>query len=44
MPGKRPRVEPIRNPTLFDMDKFEQAGALVNFLKVERPYSEPGCY
>jgi hypothetical protein len=42
MVGKRPKVEPIRNPTLFEMDKLEQAGTLVNSLKVERPYSEPG--
>jgi uncharacterized protein YecE (DUF72 family) len=40
--AKRPRVEPIRNPTLFEMDKPEQAGRLVNSLNVERPYSEPG--
>ena len=42
MPPKRPKVEPIRNPTLFEMDKLEQAGSLVNSLNVERPYSEPG--
>ena len=40
--GKRPKAEPIRNPTLFEMDKPEQAGQLVNSLNVERPYSEPG--
>jgi uncharacterized protein YecE (DUF72 family) len=40
--AKHPRVEPIRNPTLFEMDKPEQAGQLVNSLNVERPYSEPG--
>jgi hypothetical protein len=40
--AKRPKVEPIRNPTLFEMDKLEQAGNLVNSLNVERPYSEPG--
>ena len=39
---KRPKVEPIRTPTLFEMDKLEQAGRLVNSLNVERPYSEPG--
>jgi hypothetical protein len=38
----RPKVEPIRNPTLFEMDKPEQAGTLANSLNVERPYSEPG--
>jgi hypothetical protein len=40
--AKHPRVEPIRNPTLFEMDKLEQAGRLVNSLNVERLYSEPG--
>jgi hypothetical protein len=38
--SKRAKVESIRNPTLFEMDKHEQAGQLVNPLKVERPYSE----
>jgi hypothetical protein len=42
MARKRPKVEPIRIPTLFEMDKLEQAGNLVNSLNVERPYSEPG--
>jgi uncharacterized protein YecE (DUF72 family) len=42
MAGKRPKVEPIRNPTLFEMDKLEQAGNLANSLNVERPYYEPG--
>ncbi len=42
MPPKRPKVEPIRNPTLFEMDKLEKAGQLVNSLEVERPYYEPG--
>ncbi len=42
MPPKRPKVESIRNPTLFEMDKLEQASLLVNSLNVERPYSEPG--
>jgi hypothetical protein len=40
--SRRPNVGPIRNPTLFEMDKLEQAGNLVNSLNVERPYSEPG--
>ena len=39
---KRPKVEPIREPTLFEMDKLEDAGRLANSLSVERPYSEPG--
>jgi hypothetical protein len=42
MAGKRPKAEPIRNPTLFEMDKPEQAVRLVNSLNVERLYSEPG--
>jgi hypothetical protein len=29
MLGKRPKGEPIRNPTLFEMDKLEQAGSQV---------------
>jgi hypothetical protein len=36
-------VDPIRNPTLFEMEKMVVAGRLVNSLNVERPYSdEPG--
>ncbi len=42
MTPKRPKVEPIRDPTLFEMEKLEQAGNLVNSLQVQRPYSEPG--
>ena len=42
MPPKRPKVGPIRNPTLFEMEKLERAGTLANSLTVERPYSEPG--
>lgn len=42
MPGKRPKVEPIRSPTLFEMGKLEQAPNLANSLNVEQPYSEPG--
>jgi hypothetical protein len=40
--AKHPRIEPIRNPTLFEMDKLERAGHLVNSLNVVRPYNEPG--
>ena len=39
---KRPKVEPIRNPTLFEIDKLDDAGRLANSLHVERPYYEPG--
>ena len=42
MAGKRPKAEPIRNPTLFEMDKIEQAGKPVDSLNLKRPYSEPG--
>ena len=42
MTPKRPKVTPIRNPTLFEMEKLEQAGNLVNSLQVHRPYYEPG--
>jgi len=43
--SKHPKVTPIRDPTLFEMEKMVVAGRLVNSLKVERPYSndaEPG--
>ncbi len=33
---------PIRNPTLFEMEKLDQAAELANELKIERPYSPPG--
>jgi uncharacterized protein YecE (DUF72 family) len=39
---KRPKVEPIRSPTLFETEKLEQAGNLANSLSVERPFSLPG--
>ncbi len=39
---KRPKVEPIRNPTLFEMEKLEKAAKLTTELKIERPYSLPG--
>ena len=42
MTPKRPKVETIRDWTLFGMDKLEQAGNLPNSLALERPYSEPG--
>jgi hypothetical protein len=37
-----PQTAQTRNPTLFEMDKLELTGNLVNSLNVERPYSEPG--
>src|SRR5271167_3831062 len=39
---KRPKVEPIRQPTLFQMEKLDQAAELARELKIERPYSLPG--
>jgi len=39
---KSPKVEPIRQPTLFQMEKLDQAAELAGELKVERPYSLPG--
>jgi uncharacterized protein YecE (DUF72 family) len=34
----------IKEPTLFEMGKLEEAGWLANSLTVERPYSEPGLF
>jgi len=34
---KRPKVEPIRNPTLFEMEKLDKAAELAGELKIERP-------
>ena len=42
MTPRRPKIEPIRNPTLFEMEKLERAPQLGTSLKVERRYSEPG--
>jgi uncharacterized protein YecE (DUF72 family) len=39
---KRPKVEPIRNPTLFEMDRHEKTADLATKLEVERPYCKPG--
>jgi uncharacterized protein DUF72 len=39
--SQRPKVEPIRNPTLFQMEKLEESGKLPNTLNVERPVSLP---
>jgi uncharacterized protein YecE (DUF72 family) len=44
MPSKRPKIEPIRHPTLFEMGKLEEAGGLTKLLNVERSYSEPGLF
>ena len=42
MKAKRSRVEPIRNPTLFQMEKLKEVGKLANTLTVDRPFSLPG--
>jgi len=39
---QRPKVEPIRNPTLFEMEKLEEASELASKLEVDRPFSLPG--
>lgn len=41
---KRSKVTPIKDPTLFEIEKLETAGQLSNSLSVERPYSEPGVF
>jgi Protein of unknown function DUF72 len=40
--SKHAKVEPIREPTLFEMEQMEPVGALVNNLAVERSHAEPG--
>jgi len=42
MKSQRPKVEPTRNPTLFPIEKLEEAEKLESELKIERPYSLPG--
>jgi hypothetical protein len=42
MVDKSPKVEPIRNSTLFEMEKLEKAAELTSQLKNHRPYSLPG--
>jgi hypothetical protein len=37
--AQRPKVEPIRKPTLFQLERAFEAAAM---LKVERPFSLPG--
>jgi len=40
--SQRPKVGPIRQPTLFQMEKLENAAELTSQFKIERPYSLPG--
>ncbi len=42
MKARRPKVEPIRNPNLFQMEKLEEVAKLANTLTVDRPFSLPG--
>ena len=42
MNPKPPKVQPIRNPTLFEMEKLEETEKLASSPTVERPYSVPG--
>ena len=42
MKSSRPKVEPIRQPTLFQMEKLEEAAELAAEPKIERPYTLPG--
>ncbi len=39
-----PKIEPIREPMLFEVEKLELAGNIANMLSIERPHSEPGIY
>jgi uncharacterized protein YecE (DUF72 family) len=40
--SQRPKVEPIRNPTLFEMEKLEEPEKISSSPAAERPYSLPG--
>ncbi len=42
MAKKRSTATPIKDPTLFEMDKLEEAGSVANSLQIGRPYSLPG--
>src|SRR6267143_1939923 len=42
MKPQRPKVDPIRNPTLFQKEELDETDESPNSLTVERPYSEPG--
>ncbi len=43
-PKRRSAVTRIKDPTLFEMGKLEEAGTLANSLNVQRPYTEPGLF
>jgi uncharacterized protein YecE (DUF72 family) len=42
MADKHPTVGPIRQPTLFEMEKLDKVAELAGEPKIERPYSLPG--
>lgn len=42
MAGKRPKVEPIHQPTLFEIAELEKTPELTSQLNIDRPYSLPG--
>ncbi len=42
MKSQRPKVEPIRNPTLFQMEKLEEVEKSANTVTGDRPFSLPG--
>ena len=44
MTPKHPKAEPIRSPTLFEMEKLDQSAELASSIRAERPYSGPGLY
>lgn len=44
MTPKRPKAEPLRNPTLFQMDELDEPTNSLNSAKAERPFSVPGMY
>jgi hypothetical protein len=42
--SQRPKVQPIRYPTLFEMEKLDKVADLTSQLKIERPYFLPGSH
>jgi uncharacterized protein YecE (DUF72 family) len=41
---KRPKVQPVRAPTLFEMEKVEEATNPASSAKAQRAFSVPGMY
>lgn len=44
MKSQRPKAESTHTPTLFPMEKLEEAGEPANRFRAERPNVEPGLY